>query len=770
MEILSPIKSIENAKIAIKKGADALYLASPNFGARVNASIEKEELKDIIALARSNNVKTFVTFNVVIFDNEINDFLKEIDTIYVYGATGIIIQDFSFIKLIKKRYPDLEIHASTQMNIHNTNAVNFLKDLGVNQVVVPREMSFNKIHKLKKNTNIKIEAFAHGALCVSYSGQCYDSTLLDQKSANRGRCSQYCRMPSKVLNLRTNKYINAVDYSLNLKDLNTINILEDYKMAGVDVLKIEGRLKGIDYVGLVTESYKKKLEKEISNEKNLTEVYNRDFTTGLINSQKSIDLINSNRPNNNGTKIGEVKECLINDNKNLRFYKYKIIMNLEKEIYKGDNLRFLDKEEKGQLVEKFETRNNQVILYSKFIVAPKTEVYRTKNNKIIEEYRQEIKEVENKRRKIEVELKITQKKTVILLNKEKHLLNIEVFKAKNQELQKENIKEVLKKTKNTNYDIYLKDLFIEEGIFVTNKNLKKIRDEIINLFFKKEKTRKTNFEKLEKDKIVSKKLGGRSFYFTINQVSHLNYFLKKQTIKDVKIMISYSLIEKLKELKEIDLIKELKKKYEVFLVLPRVVYDEKEEELLEIIKYFENISISEIGSLKYKEFISGKIISNFSLNTTNTINQNFLKEKGIESQILSIELNKSKIKAFDKETSIINIYGAIPVMLMDYCPINDNKKNGCGDCRRCRSNNFVIKDKLNRSFPLRYEGDGKLGLYSEKKLSLFEELEELKDFKNFNVNIIDEEDKDIDLIFKSINKKKTYIKNTFKGNYNKEVL
>ncbi len=767
MEILAPIKSLENAKIAIKKGADAIYLASPNFGARVNASIEIEEIENIIKIAKSNNVKTFITFNVVIFDNEIEKFFYEVDKINSFGATGIIIQDFSFIKEIKKRYPNLEVHASTQMNIHNTNAVNIIKNLGVNQIVVPREMSFNKIHKLKENTNIKIEAFAHGALCVSYSGQCYDSTLLDQKSANRGRCSQYCRMPSKVYNKRTQRSIGE-GYSLNLKDLNTISIIDKYKSSGVDVLKIEGRLKAIDYVGLTTESYKKAVQgKEIDPNK-LKEVYNRTFTKGLINSEKTKDLINQYRPNNNGIFIGKVKETFLNDNDSLKYYKYKILLELKEKIYKGDNLRFLSDKEEGQIVEKFEIVDNKVLLYSKNKINKGVEVYRTKNNRLIESYTKEIEEITYKRKKVNVSLKIFKNEIIIEIEETKYLLNVEVFDALKHALTKEEVLDVMSKTKNTDYQIYVNSLEIEENIFVTKKNLKKIRDYIINKCLIKEENNVSLISSNTNYKTNPKK--EKTYYFSLKQIDQLKYFIENKFDLNINIMISYSLIEKIEELDNFNLIKEIKKQYKVYLVLPRVLYDEKDEKIKELIKHFDNLCISELGSLKYKELIKGDVITNFSLNATNKINQNFLNEIGVDKQMLSIELNKEKINLFNLEKSIINIYGAIPVMLMDYCPINSNKVSNCGTCKRCRNNDYSIKDNLNRTFPLVYEGDSKIGLYSEKKLALFEELKELSNFSEFNLNLLDETEEEIDLIIKSLKDTKTYLKETFKGNFYKEVL
>ncbi len=771
MEILSPIKSLENAKIAIKKGANALYLASPNFGARVNASIEDKEIKQIIKIAKSNDVKTFITFNIVIFDNELDKFFSELDRIYLYGATGIIIQDFSLIKIIKKRYPNLEVHASTQMNIHNTNAVNIVKELGVNQVVVPREMSFNKIHKLKLNTNIKLESFVHGALCVSYSGQCYDSTLLDQKSANRGRCSQYCRMPSKVYNKRTNRTLNKGEYSLNLKDLSSINQLDKYEKSGVDVLKIEGRLKGIDYVGLVTETYKKKLENKDVDHNILKEVYNRTFSTGLINLEQSSNLVNNNRPNNNGVYIGEVKKCIVNNNNKLKYYKYKIFIQTNKTINLGDNLRFLSKKEAGQIVEKIEKQDNCIVLYSNIKVDNKIEIFRTKNSLLISKYKKEIDDIKLKREEIKTSIKILKKEIIINICLNDYKLDIDVYDAIKHELTKNDVYEIMLKTKNTDYDIKILDIEIEKGIFLPNKSLKKIRDLIIDTYKDNNKKRIINDFKLPiyKKNIKVNKVE-KNFYFSLKTKEHLEYFLQKEIKINIKILLSFNLVENLFDLDLNYKIRELKSKYDVYLVLPRVLYDDKEESIINIINCFDNLCISEVGSLKYKNLIKGEVISNFSLNTTNIINQKFLKDFGVKKQMLSIELNNNKIEEFDKKDSIINIYGAIPVMIMDYCPINSNKVVSCGECKRCRSNNYAIVDNLNRSFPLIYEGDSKIGLYSEDKLSLFEEMEELNDFSNFSINLTDEKEEEIDKVIKSIGIKKSFKDKPFKGNYYKEVL
>lgn len=765
MELLTPVKNLQNAKIAIRNGADSIYLASISFGARVHASIGKEELKEIIKLCNDFNVKTFVTFNIVVFDNELEKFFQEIDLINSYGATGIIIQDFSLIRIIKEKYPELEIHASTQMNIQNKDSIKLIESLGVNQVVVPREMSFENIKNLKRDTNIKIESFVHGALCVCYSGQCYDSTLLDQKSANRGRCSQYCRMPSKVFNKEMNNFLKG-DYPLNLKDLNNIENLDKYETSGVDVLKVEGRLKGIDYAGYTTKLYKESLEGKNHSKEELKRVYNREFTEGRISGINGRKLVNLNRPNNNGFLIGSVKKTVKNTDKKFLYYKYKIFLNLDYELYKGDNLRFIKKEETGQMVEQFYKDSQCYVLYSNLNIKENTMVFKTKDQGLIDDYLEKIKDINQKRLKIEVDIDISLNLCKVSLNDKVYNLEIEAFKAEKRSILPDDILKVLAKTKNTDYDIIVKSLKVEDNLFIQNKNLKKLRDEIINLYTKSN----GNSEKIIKVPKIERtinKLEEDSYYFSVRKKEQLNFFLERKINLNINILIHPHLAGSIKNSK---ILSDIKKKYKTFLILPRIVYDDYKKEVDELVSYFDNLCLSEIGSSSYIKEVKGEVISNFSLNTTNQINQEFLKELGIDKQILSIELNKEKIEKFDKNLSIVNIYGSIPVMIMDYCPINKAKGNTCGNCRLCREDNYSIKDNLKRNFPLRYEGNNKIGLYSEDVINLIDEKVKLDQFKNFQLNIVDEGEEELEKIINSLLLDKNLLSSSFKGNFYKEVL
>ncbi len=763
MEILAPIKNLNNAKIAIKNGADAMYLASPNFGARVNASLTLDEIKSIIKLANSHDVKTYITFNTVVFDDEVELFFEQISKIYLMGASGVILQDIAFCKIVKQNFQDLEVHASTQMHIHNTNGVEILLDQGVKRVVVPREMSFEMIKKIKQ-TKIEVEAFVHGALCVCYSGQCYDSTLLDQKSANRGRCSQYCRMQGDVTNIRNGKVLYNEVHPLNLKDLNSLDNLGIFNEVGADSLKIEGRLKGIDYVGLTTSRYKDAKSGKIVND--LQRVYNREFTNGRISKVNGAELVNLNRSNNNGIKIGKIIGYEINKNKKLGFYKYILKLKLDSniQINTGDNLRFIyGNFEVGQLVEQLECPDKDVLLYSNFKLQ-KGDVYRTKEIGLINTYLHDIQDVKSKYEVIDVDIYFELNKVRYIINKQEYFITLDIFDAKNHPLDYQSVSKVLSKTKDTDYKINIGALEFDGNLFIRNKDLKKLRDDIIRNA--KNKRELQDFVLNTGHGTVEKSNSPAEYYFFLRDLKQVEYFQRVMP-KDYKFKIN--LVINFKIANEVNVC-ELEEKFKVYLELPRIIYDYDNAKVCDMISNFNNLVISEIGSFKYKKLITGEIITNFTFNTTNKINQNFLNENGATSQILSIELNKNKIKNFNLNSSILNIYGKIPVMIMDYCPINLDKIDDCGECRRCRTGNYEIHDNFGRKFPLIYEGDGKIGLYTKKPISLFDEISNLDNINKFMIALVDEGVEEINSIIKSIKTNKNIINKSFKGNFHKDVL
>ena len=241
IELLAPVGNMDCLKAAINAGCDAVYLAGRNFGARSFAgNFSSEELIEAIKICHLYGVKVYVTVNTLIYDNEVERFINYIDFLHRNNVDAVIMQDIGMIDLVRKTYPNLEVHASTQAHIHNLEGVKLCEKLGIKRVVLARETPIKLIEDIKKNTSIDIEIFTHGALCMSYSGQCLISSLIGSRSGNRGTCAQSCR---QTYSLEIDNKIEEKDkYLFSTKDLNTLDYLDKLIDIGVISLNIVGRM------------------------------------------------------------------------------------------------------------------------------------------------------------------------------------------------------------------------------------------------------------------------------------------------------------------------------------------------------------------------------------------------------------------------------------------------------------------------------------------------------------------------------------------------
>lgn len=301
-ELLAPAGSFEILKAVISAGADAVYVGGNQFGARAYANnFTEEELLEAIDYVHLRGKKLFLTVNTLFKNNEINEALYHyLLPYYKRGLDAVIVQDFGVISFIKKYFPDLPIHTSTQMTITGTEGAKLMKNLGVERVVLARELSLAEMKKIHNDTNIELEAFIHGALCYSYSGQCLFSSMLGGRSGNRGRCAQPCRLPYAVLDEKKKEY-KKESYVLSLKDLCGIQYLKQLRDAGVYSLKIEGRMKQASYAAGVVSFYRKyiDLEKEVSKEdlQCLHDLGNRcGFTTEYFIKHNDNSMITFEKP------------------------------------------------------------------------------------------------------------------------------------------------------------------------------------------------------------------------------------------------------------------------------------------------------------------------------------------------------------------------------------------------------------------------------------------------------------------------------------------
>ena len=262
IELLSPVGNFECLKAAVQNGADSIYLGADTFSARAFASnFSLPDLEKAIQYAKLRGVKTHLTLNTLITDDEIDDAIMVAKKAYEFGIDAIIVQDLGLATLLIKNFPDLPIHASTQMTVHNLNGALELQDLGFKRIVLSRELSINEIAHICKNTSVEIETFIHGALCISYSGQCLFSSMLGGRSGNRGKCAGPCRLPFELLENNT-----SIDsgYLLSTKDLCGLDYIPELINAGVTSFKIEGRMKSPFYVATVTKIYRKYIDLALS--------------------------------------------------------------------------------------------------------------------------------------------------------------------------------------------------------------------------------------------------------------------------------------------------------------------------------------------------------------------------------------------------------------------------------------------------------------------------------------------------------------------------
>jgi putative protease len=315
VELLAPVGNYEMFVGAINAGANAVYLAGKEFGARKFATnFTIHEIEEMVKYAHLRNVKVFITVNTIIMEEEIDSLLAYTDQLVEIKVDALIVQDLGVIEHLVKRYPNTEIHASTQMNAYTVSQVEYLKKIGVSRVILARETSINTIKEIRKIVDIDLEVFVHGALCVAYSGNCLLSQFRGGRSGNRGECAQPCRLPYQME--KDGVIVSEKEYIMSTKDLMTLPQLSTIIESGIMSLKVEGRMRSKEYVMATIRAYKEAIEAYRFNKvydidkaiNDLMVTFNRDFTKGYISEENPAHINNKNRPNHQGVYIGTVTQ------------------------------------------------------------------------------------------------------------------------------------------------------------------------------------------------------------------------------------------------------------------------------------------------------------------------------------------------------------------------------------------------------------------------------------------------------------------------------
>lgn len=708
IELLSPAGNMEMLKYAISYGADAVYLAGTKFGARKYATnFSDGELVDAIKYAHSYGVKVYVTINTLIYENEISEFLSFVEFLYRHSVDAVLVQDFGMLNLLHNKFPNLELHASTQMHNNGHNMVSLLKKCGVKRVVLDREMPIEEIEQLSKE--IETEAFCHGALCVSFSGQCLLSSYVLSRSGNRGECAGLCRLPYK---LKCGETLTDSKYYLSLKDLCTVNYIDTMIDSGLSSLKIEGRMKSSEYVGYMTKIYRKLIDSHyatgiarISNEemKNIRLLFNREFTKGFINGEENENIANIKSPNHIGIHLGKYIP-----------YGKKIKLELQDDLYQGDVIRFVE-DEKGMTLNFLYDKSGKLISYAQ----NKETVY--VDNFLDIKYSGEIRKVSSIQLNKEIQnmpqRKISLQAAIKILAGEKITLEITDKKnkviilgpvpeiSKNKPIAKDNVLKQLNKTGNTIYNFEKIDVILNDNLFVNLRDLNELRRKGIEKI--DEKRKRWNENLIINDFEIDMPNTARDFTLNVKIETESQYNVAKKYATNI-FTDNDSLFKKLKSLGNISFI-----------------YEENSQKSDDI-KYL----IKDYGMLEnVKE--GDDIHTDYSLNVVNSYTVNSLCHLGAKTICLSPEASKTQILSLVKNScgSILEvlIYGKLALMKMKYDPSKNGKYT------------YLI-DRNNKSFLFK-KSEKFCYLISDSSLN---KIDELKIFykagiKNFRVDFYDED-------------------------------
>ena len=635
-ELLAPAGNFDSLKAACQAGADAVYLAGKHYGARNYAgNFSDEELIEGISYAHKYGVKIYVTINTLIYDSEIKSFIDYVRFLALNNVDAVIIQDIGMMHLISKMFPNLEIHASTQMHIHNIEGLKLLKKAGIKRAVIARETPISEIKKMVK-LGVDIEAFIHGALCVCYSGQCLMSSLIGGRSGNRGTCAQCCRQMYSLIS--DDKVIEKDKYLLSPKDLNTLSNIGKLIDAGVTSLKIEGRMKRPEYVYYVVSLYRKAIDSYIKNKKivitdeeikNLKKLFNREFTKGFIFDEENDNFINDKRPNHIGIEIGKVLS-----------YKDKVAkIKLSDDLALKDGIRILGNDDVGAIVTsmfrdktrvKLATKGDVVsILIDK--VKPGSIVLKTTDYNQLEEIKCKIN---GNIRKVEIEGIFLYKNNKIYLSLTDGVNNVssssdKVEKSINSPTTQERIYTQLSKLGDTIYEFKRLDIDTPNDLFIPISVINEMRRDAL-----KELDEKRDYKIPFKENKYCMKVP------TFVSEKNLNIYVQNKNDYEKIKNNNYNEIYMDKDL--FDVVDDERKVLKIDRVISKYP------------TYNNKILVGDLGGVyKYKN-----TYTDFSLNVTNAYSVAFLHLLGVKKVTLSYEMNDFQIEKL--LINYLNIYNSHP--------------------------------------------------------------------------------------------------------------
>lgn len=701
VELLAPAGDKESLIAAVQNGANAVYLGGNQFSARASAkNFDYDEITWAVQYAHLREVKIYVTVNTLYKDEEFDELLSYIDFLYRIQVDALIIQDIGLCYIVRRLYPDFDIHMSTQASVFNHHGVLFFQELGVKRVVLARENTIEEIKSICQNTSIDIEIFVHGAICISYSGQCLMSSMIGKRSGNRGECAQPCRLTYQLL-CDGQPLNHNIPYLLSPKDLMSVDHIDQIIESGVHSLKIEGRMKRPEYVASVVKTYRKAIDlyykkKNISLDEDIYKMkmmFNRDYTHGYLFHDKKI--VEGDYPGHKGLVVGQV----LSYNKK----KKRVLIHVNNSIKQGDSILF-ENIDKGRPINKMYSRN-QLISHAK--KGDKVEIefdYPVSSgnvrktidinilNSIHETYVKENIKLPikmlfsghcNQPAILQVQYKdfVIEKKSQIIFEK-----------SKNTSLNKERIQQQLSKLGNTVFYLKNINIDIDDNIILPISALNQLRrdaiEELNQLIM--------NYE------IHHNKVNDIPIFQTNSATKH-DIHVIAHNIDQLEVVLQYPVSYiyypyQSNAFHAYELCCKHNKR--MVLMIPRIAKDQDIQEIInsQIYQKIEYILVNDYGS--YHAFSDKKRILGTGMNLYNSYHQSLFQNN---LKILSLEVSYQQLKKLrvDYGKYIYQIYGKVENMVSEYCPISqyyyhEQKKN----CYQCQKHNYSLLDRKGKQFDL----------------------------------------------------------------------
>lgn len=720
IEILAPAGSMEGLIAAVHGGCDAVYIGGEKFGARAFANnLNQEDMIKAIEYAHLHHKKIYLTINTLVKESEFNQLYEYLLPFYMHGLDAVIVQDFGVLSFVSRTFPGIEIHASTQMTLTMAQGANQLKEYGVTRLVTSRELQFDEVKEIRKNTDLEIEAFVHGALCYSFSGQCLMSSMIGGRSGNRGRCAQPCRMQYRMEEIDGKPFKGKQAFLLSPKDMCTIYDIPELIESGIDSFKIEGRMKRPEYAAMTAHLYRKYVDlyqktggdayraymkknpDVLENDmKKLMDLYNRGgFSEGYYREHNGKKLMSMDRPNHSGVLVGTIKNIMKN----------RAAIELSDTIFAQDVLEI--RSNRGENVYDFTVKDGvkKGTLYeANFKPGSKVQkgqkVYRTKNQSLLTSIQEEIIQKDNREPAAAYFFGKAGEPVVLSLTYGEITVTEmgDVAEAAlNQPIADEKIRKQLDKTKETPF--YLESIQIDstEDWFMPLGKLNELRrkafeklEEELNRSFLREWVSCKEITSEE----VSQKTDKLELTVSVMSKEQLEAVVREPDV--LRVFLHFSMLEQEPELLDSDLLKTDKKFY---VLLPTIFrrktyenYKKKTHPVNQAIHHdnIDGFVVKNLEELEYlvEEQCNKERILDYNMYVMNRETKHFWINRGITEFTASLELNYQELKELDIAGDSMIVYGYTPLMTSAQCVVKNTA--GCN----YKSGYFRFVDKSGNPF------------------------------------------------------------------------